>query len=941
MRFVVFYLLFQMVFINLYSQQSKIDGQLINARTQQPIDNAKIQLLGHSEYIHSDLNGYFKLKIPERAEGEFLLKIAKEGFKDLKLPLVIYANKSIDLEVLLMNPDIAEKQLQMGSIVLSENALNQENIDVGFIPGLLNANRNNFLNAAAFDFSQTFFKARGYDSEYGVILINGLAFNKLFDGRPQWSNWGGLNDVQRNQEFVYGVGATDQHFGQVAGLTNFTMRASKFSKGSKISISAANRSYRGRLMATYHSGEIDNAWYYSVSASKRWGEEGFTNGTLYNSYGIFFAAEKTINKKHSINLTAFYTPTTRGKSAAITDEVFELKGRRYNSYWGLQNGKIRNARLREIKEPIVMLNHYWKLTSKTSLQNNLGYQFGKISNSRLDYGGTNLINFGDDIFYEGGGRNPDPAYYQNLPSYFLRFQGNENYEAAYKIQQEFIEDGQLNWQSLYEANQSQKNSNSNAIYALAADIANNRKWLFSSQFQHTISPIFSANAALSYTHLLNKNYAEIQDLLGGSEFLDINFFAEETETIPLEEAVQNNLKNPNKLVREGQVYKYHYNLNAAQAKAFYQLQFRKNKLSAFLGGSVSYTDYIRDGKFQSGLYQNQSLGESQQLDFTNLGFKGGITYQFNGKHAAILNSSYQTRAPNLQNSFSNPRQNNFIVQNLESEHIFSIDGSYQFRSSNFNAKLTGYFSNFSKLTDVSFYYADGLSGLGRNTTTAFVQEVLTNIEKQHIGIEFGADYQLTASLKLKTVVAIGQHIFANNPNLYVTSDSFSGSIDYGTSKLKNYRLANGPQHAAQVGFEYRDPDYWWFGATANYFSHAFINSSPLIRTDNFATAPDGLPLANYNPEVAKRLLQQEQLPDYWLVNLIGGKSWKIKQKYLGLFVSLNNILDTVFKTGGYEQSRNANYTSLKEDREREMPIFGNKYWFGRGITYFTNFYIRF
>lgn len=940
MKFILFYYLSFIFFSVLNAQQTVIEGQLLDARTQQVIPGATIQLKGFSERTTSNKNGLFKLIIPKKAEGELVLKISKNEFKTLNIPVVVYKNRSVKLGIVLMKAATKEVQL-LGSIQLSEENLNQENTDIGFIPGLLNATKSIFLNAAAFDFSQTFFKPRGYDSQYGVILINGLEMNKFFNGRPQWSNWGGLNDVQRNQEFAYGVKATNQHFGQVAGLTNFTMRASQFSEGSKISMSSANRSYRARLMATYHSGETDNDWYYSVSASKRWGEEGFTDGTLYNAYGIFVAAEKKFNKKHSLNISALYTPTTRGKSAAITNEVFQLKGRRYNSYWGWQNGKIRNARLREIREPIVMVNHYWELSSKILLQTNLGYQFGQTQNTRLDYGGTNLTYFGNDAFYEGGGKNPDPAYYQNLPSYFLRFQGDENYEAAYKMQQEFIENGQLNWEHLYQANQIEKEKNKKAIYAMAADVATNRKWLFSSQLQQQITTEISADAAFSFTHLASENYAEIQDLLGATAFLDINFFAEETTEIPLEQAVQNNLKSPNRLVTKGDRYKYNYDLYVDRAKAFYQLQFHKNKLSSFLGAKLSYTRFYREGKFQSGLYQDQSLGKSEPVHFTNLGFKGGVTYQFNGKHSLLSTFSYQTRAPTLQNSFSNPRQNNQIVQNLESEKIISLDVSYQFRSPKFNAKLSGYFSRFDKLTDVSFYYADGLSGLGRNTTTAFIQEVLTNIEKQHLGIEFGADYQLTSTVKLKTVLALGQHLFANNPNLYITSDSFSGSVDYGTSKLKNYRLANGPQHAVQLGFEYRDPDYWWFGATANYFSHAFINSSPLLRTRNFATAPDGLSLTNYNPQIARRLLKQEQLNEYWLVNIVGGKSWKIKHYYLGLFVSLNNVFDTVFKTGGYEQSRNANYTSLQEDRDREMPIFANKYWFGRGISYFTNFYIRF
>jgi hypothetical protein len=89
------------------------------------------------------------------------------------------------------------------------------------------------------------------------------------------------------------------------------------------------------------------------------------------------------------------------------------------------------------------------------------------------------------------------------------------------------------------------------------------------------------------------------------------------------------------------------------------------------------------------------------------------------------------------------------------------------------------------------------------------------------------------------------------------------------------------------------------------------------------------------------LLKQEQFDSYVLVNLIGGKSWRVKSSYIGFFVSLNNIFDVLYKTGGFEQSRNANYRTLKEDRERDQPIFGNKYWYGTGASYYANAYLRF
>ena len=97
------------------------------------------------------------------------------------------------------------------------------------------------------------------------------------------------------------------------------------------------------------------------------------------------------------------------------------------------------------------------------------------------------------------------------------------------------------------------------------------------------------------------------------------------------------------------------------------------------------------------------------------------------------------------------------------------------------------------------------------------------------------------------------------------------------------------------------------GATTNYFSNAYIDVNNLARSANFSTDFDGQPYSDYDPEVAKELLQQEAFGDYFLVNAVGGKSWKVKDYYVGFFAVINNILDQEYKTGGFEQGRKTTY----------------------------------
>ena len=131
--------------------------------------------------------------------------------------------------------------------------------------------------------------------------------NKSFNGRPQWSNWGGLNDVVRNQELTNGLSASDYTFGGILGTTNINTRASQYREGGRVTYSSSDRSYTNRIMATYSSGLLENGWAYTISAGRRWGDEGFNDASFYDANSLFLSVEKQLNANHSLNFTGKMT----------------------------------------------------------------------------------------------------------------------------------------------------------------------------------------------------------------------------------------------------------------------------------------------------------------------------------------------------------------------------------------------------------------------------------------------------------------------------------------------------------------------------------------------------------------------------------------------------------------------------------------------------------
>lgn len=924
----------------MFAQQT-VKGKIVNSETEKAMAEVMISIVGTSLSQKTATNGTFVLKnVPL---GNQIIKIQSTGFETQQFPIKI-SDKTIDLGEISLFEDFAE-EVDQSTISLSDDELDQDDDNGGAdnVAGLLSSGRTVFQRAAAFDFSATFFRPRGLGSENGKVLINGIEMNKQFNGRPQWSNWGGINDAQRNRVFTEGISASEYTFGGIAGTTNIIMRASEYRKGGQISYSNSNRSYTGRVLASYNSGLLANNWAYSITLGRRYGNEGYKDGTSYNANSIALSVEKKLNDKHSLNFTSFYTPNRRGRATSITQEAKDLKGIKYNPNWGKQDLKNRNSRLREIEEPVFMLNHFWDINKKTTLNTNVAYQFGTIGNTRIDNGGTRLeVNDDGQESFIGGARNPFGNYYQRLPSYKLRFENLTpfNFQDAFIAEQAFINDGQLNWRDFYEANQNSENS----IYVLQEDINEDTKITFNTILNTALTDNITLNANFTYSSLNSENYAEINDLLGGTGYLDVDFFAEEGSDTTVGDVAQSDLQNRNRIAKEGDRYKYNYAIDSDVISAFAQAQFNYNKVDFFLGANVTNTTYQRTGLYQNGSFADNSLGKSEEVDFTTYGVKGGATYKLSGRHLINFNAAYLTKAPTIRSTFNNARQNNDIVVGLEEETIQSADMSYILRSPKVKAKITSFYSSTQDATDIGFFFTEDLSGQGFGEGNAFVQQVLTNIEKENVGVEIGIEYQIVPTLNLKAATSIGQYTYANNPNLYLTSDDFEGTLTFGdgTTKLENYRLGSGPETAVQFGFEYRDPTFWNIGITTNYYTNAYIGVSQLNRSANFTSDFDGLPFNDYDPEIARELLKQEEFDSYVLVNIVGGKSWRVNGHSFGFFATVNNVLDKEYKTGGFEQSRNSNYRNLLEDKSREYgEVFGSRYFFGNGTTYFVNLYYRF
>lgn len=911
------------------AQSTAISGIIVDEQYF-PMPDVKVSFSGQSTYVLTDETGYFRLPY-EVSKGEVAeVLLVKNNHEKKRIPVNL-SSASLDLGSWILQKSTA---IEEGLPLVDFTHLQQSELD-DFSSGFsfpLQAQRTPFVSAMAFQFSAAFFSARGLNRSYQPVRINGILMNDLATGRAPWAQWGGLNAiVNRSQQFQHGLAPLGDYFSEALGQINFELSPLNFQKGIGVSQAFSNQNYSNRQMVHYHSGLLPKGYAYSFLASRR-GGEGRVPGTLYRGYS-FFASLARRAQENDFQLIFWYAPHWRGKRSPLTDEVVQLLGKEYNPYWGIDEKGVRNARVRRSQRPHFLLHKSWQLKKEKFLQLSTLFVQGEQADSRITFNG---LRPNGNVFV-GGGRNPSPIYYQNLPSYYLRHLEAPDFLGAYFAEKQLQAHPQMNWTALREANINSPDGY--ARYAQYEDVVRQVQSMTSLFFRTQLHPNLHWRASLSARIQKGRYYAQPVDLLGAKSIYDLDPFAEG-------EAQNNNLLYTPRAVDVKTPFLYHYKLRLSDYSFRSLGVYTLPHWRWVVGGHLSVWHMRREGLFQNGRFPQNSFGFGPRVGFTTGSIHAGVDYNANGRHHWAVYGQWSLRPMEARTVFPNPRENNHIAPSLKPAEIMTLEMRYRWQLPWSYFEITAYAINKNHSSQVNFYYADGVEA----SQNMFVQELMQGMSQRHRGIELGWRITPIDELSFDLVAAVGRHRYGNNPNLWlytapnptVSAQGFeAGKKDFGRSQMRNYFLGNGPQQAFALAMQYNDPDFWRFNITGTFFAAAYLPPNPLRRTASFFMQAQELPLPiDLHPQ-AWSLLDQEQLPSYFLLNAFVNKSWKYKTSYFGFFLSAQNLLNKAYKTGGFEQGRNAHFQAAVEDQQRDSPLFGPRYWWGRGSTFFASLYFRF
>ena len=845
--------------------QTTVHGQLVDAETGEPLVGAAVMVEGTTQGSVTDIDGYFKQSVASNAT--LLFKYI--GYKDQKKKIT-QKGASVELGTIKMQPDavmLSDVTITSSVAVARKTPVAVSTVDPVFIeeklgsqefPEILKSTPGIYTTKDGGGYGDAQTRIRGFKSENVAMMINGVPMNVMENQKVYWSNWAGLSDVTRSMQVQRGLGAAKVSVPAVGGSINIVTKSTEAKRGGFVSYGMGNDGYN-KILFSVSSGLSKDGWAFTLLGGKTWGD-GYIQGTEFEGYNWFASIAKRFNDNHQLSLTAFGAPqwhNQRNNQNGLTIKEWqrvqkymgEKSPYRYNPTFGYRNGQAYNSSRNSYHKPQISLNHLWQIDRKSSLSTALyvsigrgnGYSgSGDASNRSRWYGASNgLVN--NDF------READGTF-------------------AYD-QVEALNEASTTGSKMFMG----KSMNNHMWYGLLST--------YTTKFGEYFD--FYGGIDLRYYKGLHQNI--IVDLFGGDYFVD----AENRGKILAENnpaASDPNFKNQKLGV--GDVYYRDYDGFVMSEGAFAQLEYNRDKLSAFVSGGLSNTGYWRYDR----MYYSKDKAKSDTKNYLGGNIKGGVNYNLNEKNNVFINAGFITRAPMFDTSFVNSQNSHARNEDAKNEKIMSFEVGYGYRSGIFTANLNAYYTRWmdKALYDSGDfdYKVDGQNIKDRYTLN------MTGANADHFGVELDFAIRPLRWLDINGMFSWGDWRWNGNASGYYYNAAgqlmtdFKGGTLADMSQASNYKanikmdnvyVGGSAQTTAALGVNVRPMKGLRISADWNFFAR------------NFADYDIDAGNAGFGDEIV--VVSPWKIPSYSTFDLSAGYSFDFGKVRATLSGNVNNLFD--------------------------------------------------
>ena len=701
------------------AQNITVRGQLVDAETGEPLVGAAVMVEGTTQGSVTNVDGYFEQRVASNAT--LLFKYV--GYKDLTKQ-VPRKGASVDMGVIEMEPDavLLNDVVVTSSVAIARKTpvavssvtpvFIEERLGTQEFPEILKTTPGVYATKKGGAFGDSEIRMRGFKAENIAVMVNGVPMNDMEWGGLYWSNWAGLGDVTRSMQTQRGLGASKVSAPSVGGTINIVTKGADAEKGGVVSYGMGNDGLN-KIMFSVSTGMSKSGWAMTVLGGKTWAD-GYVQGTEYEVYNWFANITKRFNDNHQLSLTAFGAPQwhnqrnyNNGLSIAGWQQMRNYVDNpddiyRYNPSVGYRkNGEYYNQNFNKYHKPQISLNHQWQIDHKSSLSTVLYLSIGRGGGSSGQ--ANNAIDGVSRGDWYGSNRGVLSTKFRHA-------------------------DGSFAYDEMEELNEQSANG---SLYAMSMS-KNEHMWYgLISTYTTKFGKYVDFYGGIDFRYYKGTHTNELTDLMGGRYFMDV----ESRSRV----YAQNNAAaaDPNfkyKKLQVGDIVYRDYDGFTMSEGVFAQAEYNRDKLSAFLAGSLSNTGYWRYDRF----YYDEAHAKSDKVNFFGFTAKGGANYNITENHNVFANIGYISRAPFFSyGAFLSAATSNATNPDAVNEKIFSAELGYGFHNRWLALNLNAYFTRWMDKTMTAGGDIPGEDGGVADRYSINMQ----GVDARHMGVEL--DFKLT------------------------------------------------------------------------------------------------------------------------------------------------------------------------------------------------------
>lgn len=606
-------------------------------------------------------------------------------------------------------------------------------------------------------------------------------------------------------------------------------------------------------------------WHIGALVEGRVGEDARIEGVFTNQ--LILAGRLSRSWHSGVRLTLFggLPLSVRGLRSAATEEAYRLvDDPYYNPSWGLQDGKVRNARVRRELLPFAVGELLFPLTERTQLRMAFGGEIGLQKQSGLGW-------------YNA--RTPLPDNYRYMPSYT----GDRACEEAWMMADPRYT--QVRWEELIVQNQL---GNGEAIYTLEDRVSRPIRLTARAVFESRVGQT-DLQYGLRAEYDRCRYYKQMNDLLGADYLIDIDQYLIDDDTYG--NRLQNDVRNPSRRIFEGAIFGYDYALRRLQASLWMRAAWQTDRLQAEVAAEVGKGAITRIGFYEKELFPGSgSYGHSRRTDLNPYRLKAMAGWSFSPRHYLQAVVGAGGELPVTEDLFVQPLYNNRTIADPKLERFYAADLQYRQTSEKWNFEVSAFATL--RLDGVeSRRYFDDLSA-------QYADLAVAGIGTLSWGLEGAATWRPAYRWTLSAAASWGRYRYVRDPKVTILADTDNTPIEVNAvSHMRDCRIGGAPGLTALLSVRYYGARGWGFRASGGYAGDRYVDAALVRRTDRVAYQN------GTTPETFAAFTEQERLPDATTLDLSLFKSIYWERSSLLLSLHVNNLLGREQISYGYESLR--------------------------------------